>query len=100
MRGAGSALIQGELPSAGATSRYETVASIDFCCTTGVLPASPHVTLRGEDPAQSSSKKNMFKRILIANRGETACRVIKTARRKALEPWAMYSEDNRDASNV
>ena len=30
----------------GTAGRYETVASIDFCCTTGLLPAFPHVTLR------------------------------------------------------
>ena len=53
-----------------------------------------------EDPAQSSSKKNMFKRILIANRGEIACRVIKTARRMGIETVAVYSEADRDALHV
>src|SRR3982075_2351189 len=37
----------------------------------------------------------MFKRILIANRGEIACRVIKTARRMGLETVAVYSEADR-----
>src|SRR5882724_13622865 len=42
----------------------------------------------------------MFKRILIANRGEIACRVIKTARRMGLETVAVYSEADRDALHV
>ena len=39
----------------------------------------------------------MFKRILIANRGEIACRIIKTARRMGIETVAVYSEADRDA---
>src|SRR5512144_3230804 len=42
----------------------------------------------------------MFKRILIANRGETACRVIKTARRMGIKTVAVYSEADRDALHV
>src|SRR6476469_125976 len=49
---------------------------------------------------KSSSKKNMFKRILIANRGEIACRIIKTARRMGIETVAVYSEADRDALHV
>src|ERR1043166_1283479 len=42
----------------------------------------------------------MFKRILIANRGEIACRVIKTARRMGIETVAVYSDADRDALHV
>jgi propionyl-CoA carboxylase alpha chain len=42
----------------------------------------------------------MFKRILIANRGEIACRIIKTARRMGIETVAVYSEADRDALHV
>jgi propionyl-CoA carboxylase alpha chain len=39
----------------------------------------------------------MFKKILIANRGEIACRVIKTARKMGIKTVAVYSEADRDA---
>src|ERR1700749_1272522 len=42
----------------------------------------------------------MFKRILTANRGEIACRIIKTARRMGIETVAVYSEADRDALHV
>jgi propionyl-CoA carboxylase alpha subunit len=42
----------------------------------------------------------MFKRILIANRGEIACRIIKTARRMGIATVALYSEADRDALHV
>jgi len=42
----------------------------------------------------------MFKRILIANRGEIACRIIKTARKLGIETVAVYSEADHDALHV
>src|SRR5580704_15940755 len=42
----------------------------------------------------------MFKRILIANRGEIACRIIKTARRMGIQTVAVYSEADRNALHV
>jgi propionyl-CoA carboxylase alpha chain len=42
----------------------------------------------------------MFKRILIANRGEIACRITKTARRMGIETVAVYSEADKDALHV
>ena len=42
----------------------------------------------------------MFKKILIANRGEIACRVIKTARRMGISTIAVYSDADRDALHV
>ncbi|MBB6223076.1 acetyl-CoA carboxylase biotin carboxylase subunit [Rhizobium leguminosarum] len=42
----------------------------------------------------------MFKKILIANRGEIACRVIKTARRMGILTVAVYSDADRDALHV
>jgi propionyl-CoA carboxylase alpha chain len=42
----------------------------------------------------------MFKKILIANRGEIACRVIKTARRMGIATVAVYSDADADALHV
>ena len=42
----------------------------------------------------------MFTKILIANRGEIACRVIKTAAKMGIKTVAVYSEADRDARHV
>ncbi len=42
----------------------------------------------------------MFTKILIANRGEIACRVIKTATKMGIKTVAVYSEADRDALHV
>ncbi len=42
----------------------------------------------------------MFDKILIANRGEIACRVIKTARRMGIKTVAVFSDADREALHV
>jgi propionyl-CoA carboxylase alpha chain len=42
----------------------------------------------------------MFTKILIANRGEIACRIIKTAKKMGIKTVAVYSEADRDALHV
>ena len=42
----------------------------------------------------------MFSKILIANRGEIACRVIKTARKMGIKTVAIYSDADRNALHV
>src|SRR3954465_12067152 len=42
----------------------------------------------------------MFDTILIANRGEIACRIVKTARRMGIKTVAVYSDADRDALHV
>ena len=42
----------------------------------------------------------MFKKILIANRGEIACRIIKSARKMGIATVAVYSEADKDALHV
>ena len=42
----------------------------------------------------------MFKKILIANRGEIACRVIRTARRMGIKTVAVYSDADARSPHV
>jgi 3-methylcrotonyl-CoA carboxylase alpha subunit len=42
----------------------------------------------------------MFNKILIANRGEIACRVAATARRMAIKTVAVYSDADANAKHV
>src|ERR1700704_198838 len=46
------------------------------------------------------SRATMFKRILIANRGEIACRVIRTAKQMGIATVAVYSGVDEDALHV
>ncbi len=47
-----------------------------------------------------SVETNMFSKILIANRGEIACRVIATAKRLGIATVAVYSDADRDAKHT
>ena len=42
----------------------------------------------------------MFRKILIANRGEIACRVARTAQRMGIRTVAVYSDADRNALHV
>ena len=44
--------------------------------------------------------KKMFSKILIANRGEIACRVILTARKMGIKTVVVYSDAGKDARHV
>ena len=46
------------------------------------------------------SDKPVFKKILIANRGEIACRIIKTANIMGIATVAVYSDADRNALHV
>jgi 3-methylcrotonyl-CoA carboxylase alpha subunit len=51
-------------------------------------------------PPADPSAPRMFSTILIANRGEIACRVIRTARRLGIRTVAVYSDADADAQHV
>jgi propionyl-CoA carboxylase alpha chain len=50
--------------------------------------------------ADKNKDKKMFTKILIANRGEIACRVITTAKKMGIKTVAVYSDADKDARHV
>jgi propionyl-CoA carboxylase alpha chain len=66
--------------------------------------ASPRFTAIAEAPKTKLSYiapgRRVFGKILIANRGEIACRIIKTARRMGIATVAVYSEADTGALHV
>ena len=54
----------------------------------------------GDAPGPRVASDCMFHKILVANRGEIACRIIKTARRMGIATVAVYSQADRHAPHV
>lgn len=71
----------------------------NFCIPLQSSTQFPHHSIRSFSSKRFSLKPH-FEKILVANRGEIACRIIKTAKMLGIRTVAVYSEQDRDAMFV
>lgn len=69
-------------------------------CNASIIGSGIYLFFRLNSYTQKQGLNYMFSKILIANRGEIACRIIRTAHRMGISCVAVYSDADRNAKHV
>ncbi|KDD73232.1 L chain of carbamoyl-phosphate synthase, partial [Helicosporidium sp. ATCC 50920] len=79
-------------------ARRRLLGCVSSALRLGTLPGQPlSAGLRSLNTAASSSERPLFKKLLIANRGEIAIRVMRTAKMMGIPTVALYSDADKAA---